>query len=210
MENEDMHVLADREILSKLIAPQSAELLLREYKSLYNIVTGTTDWELEHLPGIGKARVKKISALRNMYNRVLMEQSESTTQINSARDVEDAFSFLKDRKQEEVWILLLDTKNNIVDRKRISIGTVRACSAGTREIFSPAVKGMATSIIMVHNHPSGDPSPSREDMDITQNLISAGRILDIPLLDHVIIGKNGSYSFFSANGGLWDKVKMTA
>ena len=92
-------------------------------------------------------------------------------------------------------ILLLDTKNRVIKDETISIGTLNASVIHPREIFKSAIKESAHSIILVHNHPSGEPEPSHEDTEITEKLFDAGELLNIKVLDHVIIGKDNYYSF---------------
>ena len=105
---------------------------------------------------------------------------------------EDAFRHVKDIQtaaQECFVVLTLDTKNRIIDRHLVTLGILNASLAHPREVFRPAILDNAASIIAVHNHPSGDPSPSAEDLRITRQLIEAGKLLDIQILDHVIIGR---------------------
>ena len=114
--------------------------------------------------------------------------------ITSALDV---FNMFKDdfqhEKQEKFMVLLLDTKNNIlnIDMKEVTKGLLNSSLAHPREIFKKAIKESANSIILVHNHPSGDPTPSSEDIEITEKLTEAGKMLGIKVLDHVIISKKG-------------------
>jgi DNA repair protein RadC len=105
-------------------------------------------------------------------------------------DVAKLFPGLRDERKEHFCAVLLDTKNQILKTCTIHVGTVSASIVGVREFFREAVREGATSVIAVHNHPSGDPTPSKEDFEVTRILVDAGRLLDIPLLDHVIIGEN--------------------
>ena len=99
---------------------------------------------------------------------------------------------LRDKKQEEFYVLMLNSKNNIIKEQFIYKGTLNAAIIEPREIFKEALKNSAAKIILIHNHPSGDPSPSKEDVDITKKIKEAGQIVDIKVLDHIIIG-NGSW-----------------
>lgn len=105
-------------------------------------------------------------------------------------------NFMKDFAEENIAVLMLDSRNKPIYVCRVSTGTIdRAYSAG-REILKAAVLTNSTSIIMAHNHISGDPRPSQQDIDITRKMIRCGYLMDIPLLDHIIVGSNGkSYSF---------------
>ena len=110
----------------------------------------------------------------------------------TCRTPEDAARLLADTAQlaQEVFtVLTLDTKNKVIDRHLITIGLVNSSLAHPREVYRQAINDNAAAIIAAHNHPSGDPTPSAEDIKITRQLVEAGRILDIPLLDHVIIGR---------------------
>ena len=103
------------------------------------------------------------------------------------------FAHLEDERKEHFIAVLLDTKNQVITHQTIHIGTVSASIVGVREFFRPAVQHGATSVIAVHNHPSGNPEPSPEDIAVTRTLEEAGRILEIPLLDHIIIGTEDNW-----------------
>ena len=98
---------------------------------------------------------------------------------------------LKDKKEEHFYVLMLDTKNNIIAEQLISKGILDASIIHPREVFKPAIKNSASKIILVHNHPSGDPKPSEEDMEITEKIMKTGEELGIKVLDSVIVGREG-------------------
>src|SRR5690606_19298468 len=98
-------------------------------------------------------------------------------------------------KKEHFIILILDTKNNIIKEELVSIGSLNMTVVHPREVFKQAIKESANAIILVHNHPSGDPNPSKEDKKLTKILTESGELLNIQILDHIIIGKNAYYSF---------------
>ena len=117
----------------------------------------------------------------------------------TCRTPEDAARLLADTAQlaqEAFTVLTLNTKNRVIDRHLITIGVVNASLAAPREVFFPAIQDHAAAVIVSHNHPSGDPAPSAEDIKITRQLVEAGKILDIPVLDHVVIGR-GERPFMS-------------
>ncbi len=116
-------------------------------------------------------------------------------EITSASDVAALFGHLRREKREHVCAIFLDTKGYVLRSMTIHIGTVNASLVGPREIFREAVREGATSIIVVHNHPSGDPTPSPEDVAVTDRLVEVGKALDILVLDHVILGENREFSF---------------
>ena len=105
-------------------------------------------------------------------------------------------------KQEVFCAALLDSKNYVISTERIHIGTVNMSVVGPREVFRPAVRENAAAIVVAHNHPSGDPSPSPEDVAVTRRLAEVGKLLDIKLLDHVIVGDNGRFTSFQKEGML--------
>ena len=103
---------------------------------------------------------------------------------------------LKDKKKEHFYALLLDSKNRIIgDAKLISIGTLNSSLVHPRELFKPAIRDSANAIILVHNHPSGNPDPSDDDYKVNEVITNSGNLLNIKVLDHIIIGKDFFYSF---------------
>lgn len=114
--------------------------------------------------------------------------------ISGPKDVADRFAWLQDEPKEYLCVLLLDTKKGILGERTVHVGTVNAAMVGPREVFREAIREGAASIVVVHNHPSGDPTPSEADFDATEKLAQVGELLDIPLDDHVIIGHNSFQS----------------
>ena len=196
--------LTEEDLLAAFLPKDSASQLLQEYQSLYHILLHTSEAQLQSVPGIGRNKVKKINCLREVINRVQEERIQPIENIDGSSDVIQYFQFLEDRQQEELWALLLDTKHHILQKKQITIGTANTSLAAPREVFHAAVQQMASAVIAVHCHPSGDSSPSRQDTAVTKRLLEAGSLMDIPLLDHIIIGKYGSYSFRESMGTLWE------
>lgn len=135
----------------------------------------------------------RIYAMFEMFRRTnRLKKGGHKQKIKTAKDVYDIFSDrLKINKKEEFYALLLDTKNNVIGEHRISVGTLNASLIHPREVFNPAIKASANAIILVHNHPSGDSTPSNEDKEVTKMLYNAGHLLKIKVFDHVIIGKEG-------------------
>lgn len=116
--------------------------------------------------------------------------------INTAQDVFNYFvDELQNKKKEQFYALFLDTKNKIIGEELISVGTLNTSLIHPREVFNPAIKASANSLVIVHNHPSGDVKPSKEDIEITKKLETAGSLLGISVVDHVIVGKNSFMSF---------------
>lgn len=155
--------------------------------------------ELKSISGIGDAKASQIMALFEFNKRFNLSKNEGVS-IRSAKHVYDySFPKLADEDKENFMILHLDSKNKVIKDEIVSIGTLNSSLIHPREIFKSAIKESANSVIVVHNHPSGDPEPSSEDKLVTKKLIDAGELLGIKVLDHVIVGKNGYYSFNEQN-----------
>lgn len=122
------------------------------------------------------------------------EKKQQLKIITTSKEAIEYFGFLEDKEQEEFWVMMLNTKNAVIGSKCISIGTLNMALAQPREIFNVAVRNMAASIIVAHNHPSGNCTPSMEDIAVTKNIIKAGKLLNINCLDHIIIGRQKSIS----------------
>lgn len=139
----------------------------------------------------------KIHAMYEIFRRTnTLKKSGNRIKIKNAEDVFNYFvDKLVDKKKEHFYVLLLDTKNKIISEELVSVGTLNSSLIHPREVFNPAIKASANCIILIHNHPSGDITPSIEDKNITKLLVDASRLLEINVLDHVIIGKNGYLSF---------------
>jgi len=151
--------------------------------------------ELQEINGIGKAKASQILALFEFNKRHNLAKQNGKP-IKSAKDVyEYASSKLNGVDKEHFMILHLDTRNRIIKDEIVSVGTLNSSLIHPREVFKSAIKESANAVIIVHNHPSGDTDPSQEDNEITERLFDAGELLSIKVLDHVIVGKEGYYSF---------------
>ncbi|MEW5896628.1 MAG: DNA repair protein RadC [Nanoarchaeota archaeon] len=151
--------------------------------------------ELQEIKGIGPAKAMQIKALFELAKRSNTVKNSLTT-IKSSKDVFNLFKEqLKEEKQEKFIVLLLNSKNKIIGKEVISLGTLDCALLHPREVFKSAIKNSATKIILAHNHPSGDPAPSEADRKITGKLIEAGETLNIPVIDHVIIGEEKWWSW---------------
>jgi len=155
--------------------------------------------ELEKIKGIGPSKAMQILTIAELQKRI--NQSKTPIKkITCAKDVFDYFhERLKDEKQENFYILMLNTQNHIIGEQLITKGVLDAAILHPREVFKPAIKNSASKIILVHNHPSGDSQPSKEDLEITSKLIQDGNLMDIKVLDHVIIGNDGWWSWIEEN-----------
>ncbi len=157
--------------------------------------------ELQEIKGIGPSKAMQILTVAELGRRHRNSQ-KPITKITCAEDVFNYFhERLKDKKQEEFWVLLLNTKNVIIKEEFIAKGVLDAAIVHPREIFKPAIKNSASKIILVHNHPSGDPTPSAEDLDITEKIIEIGEQMEIKVLDSVIVGDEHSVRDINGNFG---------
>jgi DNA repair protein RadC len=152
--------------------------------------------ELEH-EFHNPVKAMKINAMFEIFRRTnKLAKHGFTKKIETAEDVYNHFvDELKDKKKEHFYALYLDTKNRIIEEELVSVGILDASLIHAREVFSPAIKANCRSVILVHNHPSGDCEPSTNDKEVTKNLINAGELLGISVLDHVIVGKETYMSF---------------
>ncbi len=152
--------------------------------------------ELQQYRGIGPDKAVTIKAALEMGCRLATTPREANGTITSPGQAADLFmEELRYKKKEYFKILLLNTKNHIMSREEVSIGSLNASLVHPREIFNIPLRKSAASIILFHNHPSGDPTPSQEDLQVTRRLVDAGNILGISVRDHIIIGDGCFFSF---------------
>lgn len=145
--------------------------------------------ELRSIPGIGPAGASKIAAALELGRRLATEPSSRGDRIRGPGDVFQRLGpILRDRKQEEFWVLYLDSQNRVLSERRITVGLLNSSLVHPREVFAPAISRAAASLILAHNHPSGDPDPSPEDLDVTVQMVESGRLLGIPVRDHIVLG----------------------
>ncbi len=152
--------------------------------------------DLQKNKGIGPDKAVTIKAALELGSRLATTPREDSGSITSPKQAADLFmEELRYKKKEYFKILLLNIKNRIISREEISVGSLNASIVHPREIFSIPLKKSAASVILFHNHPSGDPSPSQEDLEVTRRLVDAGNILGITVRDHIIIGDGCFFSF---------------
>ncbi|MBS4535873.1 DNA repair protein RadC [Clostridium sp. D2Q-14] len=145
--------------------------------------------ELTKLQGIGKCKAAQILAAVELGKRISSIDIIKPKKISSPKDISDfMMEEMKDYKKEFFRTIMLDTKNNVICYEDISVGSLNSSIVHPREVFNRAIRRSSASIILVHNHPSGDPKPSMEDINITRRLIEAGQIIGIRVLDHIIVG----------------------
>lgn len=211
VEAEGVEHLSDKELLTVLIrtgtkserADQVAFRILEAcgddgLQALWNLDME----ELKSMPGIGRVKAIQLVCVCELARRMARGKRLYGTKISSPEDVVSFYNVqFKYQPKECLVLLVLDSKNRILSDKILSMGTVNASIADPREIFLTALKKNGVSVILLHNHPSGDPTPSREDLLTTERIQKAGKLVGIPLKDHIIIGQN-SYISLNAEGYL--------
>jgi DNA repair protein RadC len=189
--------LNDHELLAIILgngtrdisALELANRLLDTYKGLRRLQEASLE-ELIHEKGIGPAKAASIKAALEMGRRISLDVEIRDT-IKSPKDVERMLvQEMRVYDREHFKVLYLDRKGGLIVKEDVSVGGLHSSIVHPREVFKTAVKRSAASIILAHNHPSGDPSPSQNDIDITRRLVEAGAIMGIEVLDHVVIGEN--------------------
>ena len=151
--------------------------------------------ELTRVPGIGAARAAQLLAAFEIGRRSVAHDPGDRWTIRAPRDVAERLrTEMSALEREELRVLLLNTKNAVLRSVTVYVGNVSAAVVRVGELFRDAVRSHAAGLILVHNHPSGDPEPSADDLHLTAEAIAAGRLLDIPLLDHVILAADGYVS----------------
>ena len=199
--------LTDEDALASLLkGPQGsvdargcARRLLQVFGNLSGVQRASTR-ELMALEGIGPVTVARLRSAFVLGRRSLEVVRERPGPYRGARSV---FEYLEPEvnglEKEHFYAMLLDSKNRLIREEVVSVGTLTASLVHPREVFRPAIRDAAASIIVAHNHPSGDPTPSAEDLEITARLRKAGEVIGIPMLDHVIIGA-GTYVSLAERG----------
>jgi DNA repair protein RadC len=198
------HALSTRELLAILVgsgneASSAVEVggkLLQTGDGSLRRLSAMSLADIQRVPGVGPAVASRVLAALELGRRMARETAAERTRIQGPADVYDLCApTLRDLRQEEFRILLLNTQHAVVREITVTRGTLDASVVHPREVFRPAISESAAAIILVHNHPSGDPAPSREDRDVTEQLSAAGRLIGIPVLDHVVVGDGRYVSF---------------
>ncbi len=192
--------LSDAELLAILLrtgtkddsAVGLAQRLLKKYEATgLAAFAALTPQEMGKMKGIGPAKAVTIAAAIELGKRINSMAGIERPVIKSPRDAADlTMARLRHETKEHFMVLLLSTKHHVLAMPVISVGTLNASLVHPRELFREAINYSAASVILVHNHPSGDPSPSQEDITLTRKMVKAGELLDIAVLDHIIIGDN--------------------
>lgn len=153
---------------------------------------------LAGVPGVGRGRGAQLLAALELGRRVGAATRERRVEVRSPADVHRLLAGMRYLDREHFKVLLLDTKNRLLGMETVAVGTLNASLIHPREVFKPAIRRSAASVILAHNHPTGSPAPSPEDVEITRRFADSGRIVGIEILDHIIIGESGFESLREA------------
>ena len=198
---------SDEELVALALAGVAARRVARRVVDEYGGIAGLAAldgeaWSLGRQAGIGRKRAAQIAAIAELGRRAAATWPTQRWQVRTPADVADRLMPALGRlEREELHVLVLNTKNAVTAEERLYVGNLAGSSVRVGEVFRPAVRRQGAAIVVAHNHPSGDPAPSAEDVRITAELAQAGRLLDIELLDHVVIG-HGRWVSLRALGAL--------
>ncbi len=192
-------ILRTGDATSRTSAVDQARTLLARFQNLRNMARCSAK-ELCETKGVGPAKAAELQAVFELARRFGDEDLQPGDRYTSSAEVYRHFhERLRDHRKEVFIALLLDSKNRVLREVRISEGSLTASIVHPREVFAPVVRESAAAVLFVHNHPSGDPTPSREDLEITTRLREAGELMGVRVLDHIIIG-SGQYVSFADRG----------
>jgi DNA repair protein RadC len=185
------------ELLAAIVGgPRQIEIahaLLAEFGDLVDLARAPVR-RLEKVPGLGPAGAARLKAALGLAQRLAQDEARRR-KLCSADDMAAlVLPEMKLLEQEEMWVILLDTQFHLLGIERVFRGNVNGASVGFVEVFRPAVEVGASTIVVVHNHPGGDPTPSKADVQVTKTLVSAGSVLGVEVLDHLIVGREGYVS----------------
>lgn len=166
-----------------------SERLMAEFGGLPGLTRASLG-ELQGVKGVGPAKASQLQAVGELGRRLAATAPEERPTISSPADAANLLmSEMAFLEQEQLRVVLLDTRNRVLGIRTIYVGSVNTAVVRLAEVFRPAIRENATAIIVTHNHPSGDPTPSPEDVSVTREMVKAGKLLDLKLLDHLIIGR---------------------
>jgi DNA repair protein RadC len=170
-------------------AVQVGQRLLQTFGGLTGLHRASFD-EVRAQHGIGEAKAAQIKAAIELGRRLTLESPDERPAINSPAEAAALVQYeMSGLEQEHLRVILLDTRNRVLDIVEIYRGSVNSSQVHIGEVFKPAIRRNATAIIVIHNHPSGDPTPSPDDVAVTRAILQAGKLLDIDVLDHMVIGQ---------------------
>ena len=198
-----VNAITNTELLTLLIggnkpsakSREAAENITSRYKTLRSLSNVSLS-ELQSLRNIGDSAALRVFSSLILYKRFVDEENLDKIIIKESEDLFDIFRVeLRDQKQENFYIVMLDSMNGIIKQEKIALGGLSSVQVISSEVFRPALRESAVSVALVHNHPSGNPEPSNDDIRLTRELYRAGELLGIEVVDHIIIGDNCYTSF---------------
>ncbi len=188
------------ELLLTLATPrrdckQAAKSALKRFKSLPGVMEASAE-ELQEVDGIGPTNLVGIKLVKAVADRYLSSRLERKTTLGNSRQLfEYLYHTMRDKQREHFKAIFLDAKNRVIAAETLFKGTLTASSVYPREVVRAALKHQAAAVIFAHNHPSGDPAPSREDVAVTRRLLFACRTVGITMHEHLVVGNNRNFSF---------------
>ena len=197
-------VLTDAELIAILLRTGTAEKSAIDIASemtadggLYKRLAGITRLnELTNIKGLGQAKAATVLAALEIGRRIASAKPIEKIHLSCPQDVADfLMPRLRYAAKEQFVVILLNYKNKVIGTEVVSEGSLSSSIVHPREVYAPAILHHAAAIMVAHNHPSGDPKPSIEDEEVTRQLLRSGKVLGIPMIDHVIIGDGNYYSF---------------
>lgn len=178
---------------------KTGTMILSEFGGIEGLRSASVE-ELEKMDGIGAAAAAKMVAALELGKRISASKGRVHIRISCPEDAADfVMDELRDKKNEHFMVLLLNSRHEIIKISKVSIGGIASAPADPMTVFYPVVKHGAAGVILIHNHPSGDPSPSEDDIKITHQLMRAGELLGTKVIDHIIIG-DGEFSSLKSSG----------
>ena len=201
MQGAGVEALADFELLALLLLklPVSRAISMLEQAGGLDGLARKDLQELTRVPGLDRAGTCRIKAALELGRRLAVPAPPAGRPITRAAQVADWFRCrLQDQERECIHALLLDSKHRPLNHMRVTEGSWTSCNVDPKVVFSACLRGGAPAVILVHNHPSGDPTPSRDDLDLTERMARAGRVVGVRLLDHLIVGREGFTSMADA------------
>jgi DNA repair protein RadC len=196
LSNEELIAIILRSGTKNYSSKYLANLILKEYKDISELKNASIN-KLCNIKGIGKTKAIELLAAIELGKRVFYFKNKKDIIFNSTEKIYDFFKYeFVLEKQERFYVIFLDTKCKLISYKNLFTGSVNISNVHPREIFKEAFNASASSIICIHNHPSGDVTPSTSDIEITKSLMKIGKIMGIEVLDHIIIGNDKYYSFY--------------
>jgi DNA repair protein RadC len=187
--------VSDAELIAAVLQTKDAldlayDLLQMAGGSLLRLPQLTRN-QLKQLAGIGDAQAARLQAALELGKRTLMAQAEEKPRVTSPADAANLLMFeMMNLEQEHLRVILLDTRNRELATPTIYVGSLNTSLVRIGELFKAAIRDNSSAVIVAHNHPSSDPSPSPEDIHVTRQMVKAGKLLDVSVLDHIIIGRN--------------------